>query len=79
MNERDSFKELLSSIHGILRLALTVPISSATAERTFSALKFVFTSQRSTMNEKRLNNCLLPGTYRLDESNRSSKRICWNV
>ncbi len=45
MNERDSLKKLLSSIHGLLRLALTVPISSATAERTFSALKFVFTSQ----------------------------------
>ncbi len=59
MNERDSFKELLSSIHGLLRLALTVPISSATAERTFSALKFVFTSKRSTMTEKRLKNCLL--------------------
>ncbi len=59
MNERDNFKELLSSIHGLLRLTLTVPISSVTAERTLFALKFVFTSQCSTVTEKRLNNCLL--------------------
>ena len=38
---------------------LTIPITSATAERTFSALKQVFTYLRSTMTEQRLNNCLL--------------------
>ena len=36
-----------------------IPITSATAERTFSALKRLFTYLRSTMTEKRLNNCLM--------------------
>jgi len=43
----------------MIRLYLTVPIISATSERTFSALKHVFTYLRSSMTEKRLNNCLL--------------------
>ena len=33
---------------------------SATSERTLSALKCVLTSLRSSMTEKRLNNCLMP-------------------
>ena len=32
---------------------------TATAERTFSALKYLHTYLRSTMTAKRLNNCLL--------------------
>ena len=59
MDSNEVFKERLPAIHNLLRLCLTIPITSATAERTFSALKQVFTYLRSTMTEQRLNNCLL--------------------
>ena len=36
-----------------------VPITSATSERAFSALKRLYTYLRSAMMESRLNNCLL--------------------
>ena len=43
-----------------LQLVITIPVSSAQAERSFSSLKRVKTYLRSTMSEHRLNNlCLL--------------------
>ena len=59
MNVQNVYKVMLSEVHNMLRLYLTVSITSATSERTFSALKRVFTYLRSSMTEKRLNNCLL--------------------
>ena len=54
-----SFKEMLPSVHQLLRLYLTVPISSATSERSFSALKQLLTPFRASMTEQRLTNCFL--------------------
>ena len=59
MNSQPVFKSMLHEVHNLLRLYLTVPISSATAERTFSALRRVLTYLWATMTEKRLNNCLV--------------------
>lgn len=59
MNSNDIFKEMLPTVHQLLRLYLTLPITSATSERTFSALRRLLTYLRSKMTEKRLNNCLL--------------------
>ena len=59
MNKEDIFKDMFPTVHNLLRLYFTIPVISATSERTFSALKRVLTSVRSTMTEKRLNNCLL--------------------
>ena len=59
MNTNEIFKEMFSSVHLMLRLILTSPITSATAERSFSALKDLNTYDGSTMTEKWLNNCLL--------------------
>ena len=59
MNNSPSYKEMLSEVHKILRLFLTIPITSSTAERTFSAMKRLLSYLRSSMTEKRLNNCLL--------------------
>jgi len=43
-----------------VQIVLTVPIASATAERSFSTMKRVKTYLRSTMTDQRLNNlCLL--------------------
>lgn len=60
MNSSSVCKEMVPSVHNLLRLYLTVPVASATSERTFSALKCVLTSLRSSMTEKRLNNCTIP-------------------
>jgi len=60
---------MLSEIHNLLRLYLTIPITSATSERTFSALKHVLTYLRSSMSERRLNSCVLAHVHKhfLDE------------
>ena len=59
MNTESVYKSMLSEIHKLLRLYLTIPISSSTSERSFSALKRVLTYIRSTMSEQRLNNCMM--------------------
>ena len=50
---------MLSEVQNQMRLYLTVPITTATSERTFSALRHVLPYLRSIMTEKWLNNCLL--------------------
>ena len=39
MNSNNDFKEMLPTIHQLLRLYMTVPITSDTSEKTFSALQ----------------------------------------
>ena len=59
MNTSNAFKEMLPTVHRLLRLYLTLPITSATSERTFSALRWLMTYTRFKMTEKTLNNCFL--------------------
>ena len=59
MNSNNVFKEMLPTVHQLLRLYTTVPITSATSERTFFALRRLLTYLRSSMTERRLNHCLL--------------------
>ena len=59
MNSNHVFKEMLPTVHQLIRLYKIIPITSATSERTFSALRRLFTYLRSSMSERRLNNCLL--------------------
>lgn len=59
MNTQSVYKTMLSEVHNILRLFLTVPITSATSERSFSAMRRILTYLRSSMSEQRLNNCML--------------------
>ena len=54
-----SAKSLFSEIDHLLGIYFTVPISTATAERSFSSLRRIKTFLRSTMTESRLNNVLL--------------------
>jgi len=57
LNINETFKEILPTVHQFLCLNLTVPISSARSERSFSAvcwLHFV-----TLMTEERLTNCFL--------------------
>ena len=47
-----TYRTLISEVHKLLRLYLTVPITSSTSERTFSSLRRLLTYLRSTMTEK---------------------------
>ncbi|ELT96985.1 hypothetical protein CAPTEDRAFT_145680, partial [Capitella teleta] len=49
------------------RIYMTLPVTSATAERSFSALRRLKTYLRSTMSQQRLNNVMLTHCH---------KRIC---
>ena len=59
INNNVTYKGMLPAVHNFIRLFLTVPISSSTYERSFSALKRLYTYLRSSMTQSRLNNCLL--------------------
>ena len=48
----------ISEVIKLLRLYLTVPMTNATAERSFSTLRRLKTYLRSTMTEKRLNHLI---------------------
>ncbi len=47
-------KNSFPGIHSLIQIFLTVPVSSATAERSFSALRKIKSYLRSTMGEERL-------------------------
>ena len=60
MNSELICQTMLSEVHKLLRLYLIVPISSATSERAFSALKHILTYLKSSIfTEQMLNHCLL--------------------
>ena len=46
-------------VHVFLQLFLTIPVTTATSERTFSALRRLKTYLRTTMGQERLNHLLL--------------------
>ena len=62
-------KTMLEEVHKVLQLYLTIPLSSATAERAFSTLRRLKSYLRSTMTQKRLNHVVLLNTHKeqLDE------------
>ena len=59
MNESQIYKEMLQEVDKLLRMYLTFPVTSATAERSFSSLRRVKTYLRNTMTSCRLNNLFL--------------------
>ena len=52
-------REIFCEVDKLLRIYLTIPVTTATAERSFSALRRVKTYLCSTMSEQRLNNVML--------------------
>ncbi len=59
MNKSNIYKTMLSEVDKLLKIHLTTPITSATAERSFSSLRRLKTFLRSTMTQCRLNNLFL--------------------
>lgn len=52
----DGLKETFPNVETILKIFLTLPVSNASGERSFSALKRVKNYLRSTLSQVRLNN-----------------------
>ena len=62
--EQSSLNVMLSEIHKLILIFLTVPITTATAERSFSALRRIKTYLRNSMTQQRLNHCLILHVHR---------------
>ena len=65
----------------ILQILTTLPVSTATNERSFSASKYLKTYLRSTMKEARLNvhrNLNIDYEHVIDEFSRKNRRLNFN-
>lgn len=51
----ESTKDIIPEVIKLLKIVLTIPVSTCTAERSFSALRRIKTYLRSTMTQQRLN------------------------
>jgi len=58
---------MLTEFNKLLKIILTVPVSSCTAERSFSALRSLKTFLRSTMTQNRLNDIALLHVHRNED------------
>ena len=70
-NRSKMFPELTKFI----RLLLTLPVTSCSVERSFSALKRLKTYLRSTMLQQRLNHCVMLNIYKEDVRSMSLEPI----
>ena len=59
INELSMSKEMFSEVIRPLKIFYTIPVTTSTAERTFSALRRLKTYLRSTMSQARLNHTKL--------------------
>ena len=57
-------RSMLPEVDKLLRLYYTIPITSATAGRTFSTLRRLKSYLRSTMSQKRLNHLIILHAYK---------------
>ena len=55
---------MLNQVHKLLQIYLTIPMTTATAERTFSTLRRLKNYLRTTMTQKRLNHVVLLHTHK---------------
>lgn len=74
-NSNSFSKSLLSQVDKLLRLYLTVPLTSSTAERSFSTLRRLKNYLRSTMTQERLNHVILLHTHKEITDNIDVKQI----
>ena len=56
LNQSHIFKRMLGEVDKVVQAYLTFPVTSATAERSFSSLRRIKTYLRSSMTAQRLNN-----------------------
>ena len=60
----------------LLKMYLTIPVTSATLESTFSALRLLKNYLRSTMKQDCLNNCLLMHCHKLTTGTLYTAKVC---
>ena len=58
-NKQASFKTMLLEVHKLVLLYLTVPVTTAAAECSFSGSKHIKTYLRNSMTQQRLYHCIL--------------------
>ncbi|XP_042467355.1 uncharacterized protein LOC122050527 [Zingiber officinale] len=58
-NDCDKKVESYVMIQILIRLVLTLPVSTATAERAFSSMKFLKTARRNKMDDDLLSDCMI--------------------
>ncbi len=59
INAIPACKSMLNEVSKLLNIFLTIPVTTATAERTFSTLRRLKSYLRSTLTQKKLNNFML--------------------
>lgn len=59
MNQSNIYKRMLGEIDKVLKIYFTIPVTTATAERSFSSVRRLKTYLRSTMTQMRLNNLFI--------------------
>ena len=67
-NHQPGLKNILTEVHKLLKIYLTIPVTTSSAERSFSALKRIKDYLRNSMTQERLNHCMLLHMHR--EKNR---------
>ena len=55
---------MFSEVDKLVRIYLTIPVTTATGERSFSAVRCIKTYLRSTMSQQRLNNIMLLNVHK---------------
>ncbi|KAK3095241.1 hypothetical protein FSP39_012040 [Pinctada imbricata] len=78
MLRSEANKRLLSDVYSLLKIYLTIPVTTATAERAFSSLRRIKTYLRSTMTQARLNHCMLGYVHKELTDNVDVKEIASN-
>ena len=58
-NSQPGLKNFLVEVHKLLKIYMTIPVTTSSSERNFSALKRVKTYLRNSMTQSRLNHCML--------------------
>ena len=69
MNSNPAAKSMCPELHALLKLYITIPVTTSTAERTFSTMRRIKTYLRSTMTQERLNHTFMLNAHkpRVDE------------
>jgi hypothetical protein len=76
MNEQPIGKSMFHQYNQLLHLYLTMPVTTATAERSFSVLNRMKTCFRSTMTQTRLNSAFIIHIYKERLDSVDLKSIC---
>ena len=74
-NQQSSIKALLSEVHKLILIYFIIPVTTATAERSFSDLKHIKTYIRNSMTQQRLNHCFILHVHRQKTDNLDLKEI----